>query len=145
MFLTEIQEFDPDSKLMKPVQFDEIKTKADQYLTQLLKPTEVLITEATQKTYLRWLLSHFRWSTTALNTYLKDPEEFLHYNLLKVPRAKALPFAFGTAVHAALEKYYSALQQTEKPLPLLDLQKNFEQALAKEILTKQEFQDLLMK
>ena len=143
MFLTEIQEFDPDSKLMKPVQFDEIKTKADQYLTQLLKPTEVLITEATQKTYLRWLLSHFRWSTTALNTYLKDPEEFLHYNLLKVPRAKALPFAFGTAVHAALEKYYSALQQTEKPLPLLDLQKNFEQALAKEILTKQEFQDLL--
>ncbi|MFH2118309.1 MAG: ATP-dependent DNA helicase [Candidatus Paceibacterota bacterium] len=143
MFLTEIQEFDPENKLMKSVEFAEIKNQADQYLAKLLKPTEVLITEDTQKIYLRWVLSHFRWSTTALNTYLKDPEEFLHYNLLRVPRAKALPFAFGTAIHAALEKYYSALQQTGKHLPLVDLQKGFEQTLAKEILTDQEFQDRL--
>ena len=34
--------------------------------------------------HLKWLLDHFRWSTTALDTYLKDPAEFLHYTLLRV-------------------------------------------------------------
>jgi DNA helicase-2/ATP-dependent DNA helicase PcrA len=143
MFLTEIQEADPKGKLVRVVEHQQVQDQADQYLVKLLKPTNVLITEGTQKTYLRWLLDHFRWSTTALNTYLRDPEEFLHYNLLRVPRAKALQFAFGTAVHAALEKYYANLLQTGKFLPLKDLQESFGQALKGEVLTKQEFADRL--
>ena len=143
MFLTEIESFDPRGKLMKRADQSAIYDKADEYLVKLLKPSQVLITQDTQKAYLKWLLDHFRWSTTALDTYLKDPAEFLHYTLLRVPRAKAIQFAFGTAIHTALEKYYSALQQTGEYLPLPALQQTFERALKQEVLTEQEFRDRL--
>lgn len=143
MFLSEIQEFDPEETLMKTRIDDSLAEKADDYLVQLLKPAQMLITADTQKEYLRWLLEHFRWSTTALDSYLRNPEEFLHFTLLRVPRAKALQFAFGTAVHSALEKYYTALQQTGELLPVADLHRSFESALKQEILTEQEFKDRL--
>lgn len=143
MFLTEIQEFDPAGKLMKRVDHTAIHQQADQYLLKLLRPKTLIATEKAEKAYLRWLLDHFRWSTTALDTYLKDPVEFVHYNLLRVPRAKAIQFAFGTAIHAALEKYYAALQQTGERLNLKELQQVFERALAREILTPTEFKERL--
>lgn len=143
MFLAELQEFDPDQKLLKHVEHPAINERADEHLAALLRPVTTLITEDTQKTYLRWLLDHFRWSTTALDTYLKDPEEFLHYTLLRVPRAKEPYFAFGTAVHAALETYYVTLQQTGKPPTLAAVHQDFERALAREVLTELEFRKRL--
>lgn len=143
MFITEIQEFDPEEKLMKQVTDDSLAENADEYLVQLLKPSQPLITAQAQKEYLGWLLEHFRWSTTALDTYLRDPEEFIHFTLLRVPRAKAIQFAFGTAVHSALEKYYTAFQQTGEVLAVADLQQTFEHALKQEVLTQQEFKDRL--
>jgi DNA helicase-2/ATP-dependent DNA helicase PcrA len=143
MFITEIEELDAKEELLKKVDHANIQAKANDYLVKFLKPAPILITENTQKAYLRWLLDHFRWSTTALDVYLKDPDEFLHYNLLRVPRAKALPFAFGTAIHAALEKYYSSFQTTGQLPTLTDLQQTFEQSLAREILTENQFKDRL--
>jgi DNA helicase-2/ATP-dependent DNA helicase PcrA len=143
MFIAEIQEFDAEEKLMKIVDHQQIQEKADEHLVRLLQPADTLISEDTQKTYLRWLLDNFRWSTTALDSYLKDPEEFLHYTLLRVPRAKALQFAFGTAVHAALENYYQTFQQTGQFPSIKELQKSFKNALASEVMTDQEYQDRL--
>ena len=143
MFVAEMQELDSEEKLFQVVDHQQIHQQADQHLAKLLEPNQALITADTQKTYLRWLLDNFRWSPTALDAYLKDPEEFIHYNLLRVPRAKALPFSFGTAVHSALEKHYQALQQEGKLLSVDQLLKYFEQALSQEILTKNEFEDRL--
>jgi DNA helicase-2/ATP-dependent DNA helicase PcrA len=143
MFVTEMAELDPKEKLIGRMEHPHIKSKADEYLLKLLRPNQPLIIENTQKTYFRWLLDHFRWSVTALNNYLKDPEKFIQQNLLRVPRAKALPFAFGTAIHAALESYYTNLQGTGQLPTLNSLQQSFQQALSQEILTESEFKERL--
>jgi len=56
-----------------------------------------------------------------------------------VPRAKSPIFASGTAIHAALEFYFSQWVQKETPPAVERVLRHFEQALRKELLTEEEF------
>lgn len=49
-------------------------------------------------------------SATALNAYLRDPWECFFGSILKLPRAKDAHQLYGTAMHAALERFFSALK-----------------------------------
>lgn len=83
-------------------------------------------------------LSHFSLSVTALNNYLRDPEYFIFNDILRLPQAKAPYLAFGTAVHAALEKVYQRVIQGEADGLLELAEQTFEESLNKEVLNKLE-------
>ncbi|NCN45082.1 MAG: hypothetical protein COU63_00740 [Candidatus Pacebacteria bacterium CG10_big_fil_rev_8_21_14_0_10_36_11] len=141
MFLTEIEENDREAESWEKIIDNEIEANAPAHLLKLLQPNtskELVTTNDGEKIYLRWLLDNFRWSVTALNTYLRDPEEFLHNTLLRVPRAKTPILAFGTAMHSAMEFIYKTYQQTNELPTLAEAEKHFELALSQEVLTEKE-------
>ncbi|MBT4124146.1 MAG: ATP-dependent helicase [Candidatus Pacebacteria bacterium] len=146
MFLAEIQEDDDQATLWKEVSHPEIEKDSADHLVKLLQPiatTVPEVTDAAERIYLRWLLDNFRWSVTALNTYLRDPEEFLHNTLLRVPRAKSPILSFGTAMHSAMEFIYKTFQQTGNYPALADLQQQFSLSLKQEVMTPVEHEKRL--
>jgi DNA helicase-2/ATP-dependent DNA helicase PcrA len=50
-------------------------------------------------------------SATALNNYLQDPWECFFSSILKIPRAKEAPQLYGTAIHAALERFFTRYKE----------------------------------
>lgn len=60
------------------------------------------------------LLEHYQLSVTHLNKYLRCPISFYYENILKIPAAKNRAMTFGTAVHAALERYVKAMLADEE-------------------------------
>ncbi len=109
-------------------------------LAKLLVPANVKNHSETERQWFQNVIADFHLSATALNTYLRSPAEFVEDVLLKVPRAREGYQAFGTAVHFALENLYRAVQEEQK-VPQLDfVLSKFEAALAKEILTTEEFE-----
>lgn len=137
MFLTEVQESDESKNAWQEVDTTLDEENSADYLAKLLEPDPTpssLVTSHKEKLYLNWLLDNFRWSVTALNTYLRSPEEFIHNTLLRVPRAKIPQLAFGTAMHNTMEFLYKTFQQTGEYPELNSLKKQFEIALEQEIL-----------
>lgn len=53
-------------------------------------------------------------SATALNAYLRDPWECFFGSILKLPHAKDAHQLYGTAMHAALEKFFTSLKEGSK-------------------------------
>jgi len=141
MFLAEIQEDDQDQQAWTTLKHELDEQKATAYLTKLLEPAPTittLVSSDKEKLYLNWLLDNFRWSVTALNVYLKDPTDFLHNTLLRVPRAKTPILAFGTAMHSTMEFLYKTFQVTGQYPSLNDTKAKFKLALEQEILDPQE-------
>lgn len=94
----------------------------------------------TERELIASILERFKLSSTALNTYLECAYKFKLNNLLHIPRAKSSVLAFGTAVHAALEKLNRHLMVYQgEVLRLEDFLASFEAALKLEILTKEDF------
>lgn len=146
VFLTELAEV--AEKLKQPVVVEEAASGllevVDEHLAKLLSVAPAPVSsDQQQKEFLRSVVKNFSLSVTALNTYLRDPEEFLRNNLLRVPRAKAVYMSFGTAVHAALESYFRTYQQNQAAATLDLLLAVFEQALQREILRPEDYQDRL--
>jgi len=76
-------------------------------------------------------------SATALNNYLKDPWECFFKNILRLPETKVVHQMYGTAVHYALEQFYTAIGSGAIPKSSL-LTTAFAKALAREPLTIKE-------
>lgn len=97
------------------------------------------------KTELEKRAKNYVLSVTALNTWLKSPQEFLEKYLIRQPAGKMPSASFGTAVHAALAfigNYYNTYHE----LPTKDLWvEKIIQTLKNEILTSQEQIDFLTK
>jgi len=107
--------------------------EADKHLETLLQPATAPLVSITDEDFFRSLVENFKLSVTALNTYLRDKNEFIENTLLKVPRAKPEPMAFGTAVHTALEKLYKAKME-DRPLKKDQFLHVFNESLKKELL-----------
>jgi len=125
----------------------EVTNIDEEKLLQLIEKTEVSdekkqINEATRKFFGK-LVKDFKLSSTALNTYLRDPLEFIENNLLRIPKAKALHMSFGTAIHGALEFLFTTQQKSGQFPTLEQLFGSFEHHLQKEILTKKDFKQRL--
>ena len=86
------------------------------------------------RSWLSGIVREFKLSPTALNTYLRDPQEFFFNSLLKLPRAKTAPLIFGTAIHVALEYLYRQASQLGAWPDLKLAQAVFQTALERQIL-----------
>lgn len=110
----------------------------DSVVLGLQQPKNTATTIDTRE-YLQEVVADFVFSPTALDSYLRDPDQFLLQSILRVPRAKAPVASYGTAAHAALEflhkTYLRGGQYPEKKLFL----QAFEQALVQESLTPRDF------
>ncbi len=115
--------------------------KLEAQLERLLLPTNSSRRLQTQeKQYYQYLVANFSLSVSSLNKYLRDPTNFAHDVLLRLPKAKEPSMAFGTAVHTALEQFYQQFLATKKLPTLTFLTKAFVTALDREVLTPAELQ-----
>jgi len=86
------------------------------------------------RSWLSGIVREFKLSPTALNTYLRDPQEFFFNSLLRLPRAKTPPLIFGTAIHSALEYLYRQGQKQGAWPSLKLVQEIFKSSLEREVL-----------
>jgi DNA helicase-2/ATP-dependent DNA helicase PcrA len=87
------------------------------------------------------MLEKFVMNVTALNNYLKCPLQFYYQNLVRVPSGKSEATEFGSAVHYALEKLFSKMQEQENFPELRVFIDDFEWYMHRhrENFTKEEF------
>ncbi|MBU1200670.1 ATP-dependent helicase [Patescibacteria group bacterium] len=123
-FITEIP-----SKLTKKIKPKNAPIKT---LKKLLTPPITNPSTVKEKEYLMSLVKDIKLSVTALTTFLDCAYKFKLNNLYRLPKAKEAYLVFGTAVHTALEKYFSNPK-------LKFLLSQFKKALTKEVLTPQDF------
>lgn len=138
MFLNEIENHTrvEDEKVTQ-----NLLQNSEQLLEKLLVTTDGMKTYSRdEKAFFEQLVGEFKLSVTALNNYLKDPHEFLVNSLLRIPRAKSPILAFGTATHFALEQFYKGVI-LGKNISKTQFISNFEYALQREQLTKQDFEE----
>ena len=148
MFIEEIKEENEKFAVQtQEILAPEIIKNADQYLEKLLTVVTPVHLKNTQKEFFQALVKDFKLSVTALNIYLRSPKDFIDNVLLRVPRAKAEPMAFGSAIHKALEKMFKLMMSDVKQNAKPDLEvvlAEFEDSLAKELMTTQNFQRRLV-
>jgi len=132
LFLTELSE-------PKQVFDTDLLVKKDEFLQRLLEPVTEKVPTKDEQQFFTELVKDFHLSVTSLNSYLRDPAEFVENNLLRLPRAKPLPMAFGTAVHQALERFYRVVLEDGARPSLQFLLQEFEKALQKEVMTESDF------
>ncbi len=111
---------------------------AEAAVVSLVSPAPTRDISAEEQAYFSHLVSDFKLSVTALNTYLQDPQQFMVRYLLRVPEATSTALSFGTAVHAALEQLYASHKQSGEYLSDTELIAHFEAALDREILLSED-------
>lgn len=133
MFMEELGD-----KLITKLDTTKIEQEAHTHLEKLLSTVDQPQVGKKEEAFLQELVDKFSLSATALNSYLECPYKFKLDKLLKVPHAKKPHLAFGTAVHAALEKFYQEYKNNSH-LPRKEyLISAFEVALQKEVLNQKD-------
>lgn len=105
---------------------------------QFMRPATKAKIKITEKDFYQKLVSNFSLNVTALNKYLKDPQEFIEDVLLRVPKAKSPVLVFGTAVHAALEYFYKQKNQFAEAPPLEKFLAKFQESLKEQVISPDE-------
>lgn len=82
---------------------------------------------------LRPIIERYKLSATHLNNFLDvtrgGPETFLLHNLLRFPSAMSPHAAYGSAIHATLQRAHQHLRATGKRRPIEDIMGDFESSL----------------
>jgi DNA helicase-2/ATP-dependent DNA helicase PcrA len=129
-----------DAKHKVIVEQPESEKNAEEHLARLLQAQPVKDYSELERSWLQGVVKDFKLSVTALNLYLRSPELFVEEILLRVPRTKPGYQSFGTAVHFALEYLYKEVQKNGQPPAVKMVLEKFEECLAQEILTNEEFE-----
>ncbi|MBI5356277.1 ATP-dependent helicase [Candidatus Collierbacteria bacterium] len=138
MFLSEIPE-----KFLDRIDPSGYERQGKKILEVLLKVPAPQKSTLEESKFLSGIVKTLILSPTALNTYLNCPYKFKLNNLLRAPRAKAIPMSFGSAIHKALEIFFREFKKTQKMPSVAILRSTFKMALEKEILTSIENERLL--
>jgi len=105
-------------------------------------PIKKLFMQKTEKAYLADKVKNFVMTPTSFNSYIKCPQDFLYKHIFRIPQIKKPALSYGTAVHQAME-IFAKKYITLGKLPSQDfLIKNFIDAIAKEVLDKNELKNL---
>ncbi|MCB9801761.1 MAG: ATP-dependent helicase [Pseudomonadales bacterium] len=113
-------------------------TPAAEELVQLAVASQLAVpklsyTSTQEKEYFQQKVNHFTLSVSALNTYLRDPEQFAYRYLVRSPSEPSVYLSFGSAVHTALEAYNtSVLNHEEETSSLEVLLNSFQTALERD-------------
>ncbi|MEP7103365.1 MAG: ATP-dependent DNA helicase [Candidatus Dojkabacteria bacterium] len=112
-------------------------------LKNILKPAVATNYSISEEEYLKYLISNFKLSASALNEYIECPLKFKFNRLLKVPKFKDKSIALGNAMHFALEHFYrSLIKGDEKDNNYLKFL--FQQQLERELLGPEDFESVLI-
>ncbi len=88
-------------------------------------------------------LARYKLSATHLNNFIDvadgGPQKWLMQNLLRFPQAKSPAAAFGTAIHAALQRAHLHLSATGNLKPLEDVLGDFANVLGIESMTDRDY------
>lgn len=98
--------------------------------------------EEKEAEFINYLISKFKLSVTALNTYLECGYKFKLNNLFRVPRAKSISLTFGNAVHLALRKYFEKYKSSNSAPSIEVVYSYYKEALKKQILTEKQYKDM---
>lgn len=101
-------------------------------------------THHAERTYLAELVhpERFSLSPTAFQNYRECPHKFLYENLLRVPHIKERPAILGTALHTALDVYFTEFVRIQAPPPEALALTTFRQALKREILSARDAEEI---
>ncbi|MEI6479582.1 MAG: ATP-dependent DNA helicase [bacterium] len=80
----------------------------------LFAPTAPSHASIKDKEFIRNLFAERGLSATALNNYLDCPWKYFYQNLIRIPSAKEPHQLFGTAIHAALDDFFSSFSEGGK-------------------------------
>jgi DNA helicase II / ATP-dependent DNA helicase PcrA len=107
------------------------------------------ISAGTMKELLQPMLDRYKLSATHVGAFLDvthgGPKGFLLEYLLRFPQAKSPQAAYGTAIHATLQRAHSHLAATESHRAVEDILRDYENNLRDQHLTDDEFQTYLQK
>lgn len=133
MFLTELGD-----EHVKPLDTQWVEEEAHKHIESLLVTQPREDSTDAETAFLKDLADNFKLAATSLNSYLLCAYKFKLDKLLKVPHAKKAHLSFGTAVHKALESFYTKLKNDHEVPSKEYLIKQFEVAMAESIMTKQD-------
>ena len=112
--------------------------KEEHWYMRLTEPVSEL------KVLLQPMLKNYKLSATHLGNFLDvsrgGPKSFLINNLLRFPQAMSPNAAYGSAIHAALQKAHSHLSATQKRRALEDILRDFETELAQHRLSESDIE-----
>ena len=135
MFLSEIDKF---LEMNTPASLDAVFSNPEEHVIKLLTPSPIRVLKSDERVFFEQLVKDFSLSVTALNKYLADPESFVTDVLLKVPKAKAAPMVFGSAIHGALEHVFRSVQETGEKPPIKEVTSVFIKKFDKELIADDE-------
>jgi DNA helicase-2/ATP-dependent DNA helicase PcrA len=107
-FITEIKE-ELKQKVHAKAEEEEFLAKKE----MLFSPRTVTAPRLDDKEFLRELFKRRGFSVTALNNYLACPWKYFYVNLLRLPESMSVHQVYGTAVHAALQRFFNAKKEGE--------------------------------
>ena len=100
--------------------------------------------EITSKEFLNRLFEEQGLSVTALNNYLECPWKYFYVNLIRIPEAPNKHLCFGNAIHVALKNFFDR-RNNSKDTGKEYLTKCFEEALAREPIEENDYEEALEK
>jgi DNA helicase II / ATP-dependent DNA helicase PcrA len=107
------------------------------------------IKAGTMQELLRPMLERYKLSATHVGAFLDvthgGPQGFLLEYLLRFPQAKSPQAAYGTAIHATLQRAHAHLAATESHRAVEDILRDYETNLTDQRLPDDEFQIYLQK
>lgn len=109
----------------------------------------LVLPAASMKELLASTLENYKLSVTHLNNFLDvsrgGPQTFLINNLLRFPQAMGPAAAYGSAIHAALQKAHSHLTATKERKPIEGVLQDFETLLKDMRMTPEDYETYLQK
>ena len=107
----------------------------------------ISVTDGDQSMVLKPLLERYKLSATHLNNFLNitrgGPQNFLLHNLLRFPQVMSPHAAYGSAIHATLQRAHQHLRATGSKRPIEDILGDFETELRDCHLSELEFDHFL--
>lgn len=105
------------------------------------------ISPSTMSELLAPALERYHLSSTHLNNFIDvtsgGPQTFLLHNLLRFPQNLLPQTAYGSAIHATLQKAHAHLSATGKRRPVEDILHDFEASLSHQRLARTDFEHYL--
>jgi DNA helicase-2/ATP-dependent DNA helicase PcrA len=148
------KELEPSQFLIELVQGNDGLIQNRQLTTEVKMQYKLLRLETTlqpsiaqlEADFIQPKLEKFAMNVTALNNYLKCPLHFYYNSLIRVPSGKSEATTFGSAIHDALNKLFTKMQNAGNVFPdKQTLVEDFEFYMKRhrEAFTQQEFRDRL--
>ena len=148
------KELEPSQFLIELVQGNDGLIQNRQLTTEVKMQYKLIRLETTlqpsiaqlEADFIQPKLEKFAMNVTALNNYLKCPLHFYYNSLIRVPSGKSEATTFGSAIHDALNKLFTKMQNAGNVFPdKQTLVEDFEFYMKRhrEAFTQQEFRDRL--